>query len=309
METIALILFVVSAGNLALAWLVFRRSPKAQVNRVFAATALAVSVWTVTNALFQGTESVESATLWANVSYVSALVVAAALFHFSQIYPERIGRPRRMLPSWAAWGIWIAVVALSITPFIPHFVINHVELVPERRILTNAGLYPIAAFILVTVLAAMRSLVHSLALTHDRERMQARYALTGMTVTAAFGLVCNLILPLTGNYSLVWLGPGSSLIFVGCTVYSIIKEHLFDIRIIIHRSLFYGLLLAVIAAGYSVVESSLTDLLQHSQIGRELPILSQFGGAVAVSLFISPARKWLEKQLNRIIFRRRHRRL
>lgn len=304
MNSIAALLFFISVVNFVLAGLVFQRRPKAEINRVFAITALSVSAWTVTNALFQSTERVAAATLWANLSYVSALVVAASLFHFSQIYPQH-GDQRRVLTRRISWTLWAMAAVLCLTPFLPHFVINRVELIPERRILTNPGLYLIAAFIFATVLGAMRDLLRSLAVTQGRERMQARYVLTGMAVTAAFGLVCNLVLPLAGSYSLVWLGPASSIIFVGCAVYSIVKEKLFDIRIIIHRSVVYGLLLALTSGAYSAVEFGLTDVLQRSPAGDQHPLLSHIGGAIMVSICVNPVRKWLEKKVGRIIFRRR----
>lgn len=308
---IAILLFFISAVNFALACLVFGRRPKAEINRVFAVTALSVAAWTLTSALFQATDSVAFATLWANISYVSALVVTASLFHFSQIYPQqgenrKGSKAERQFSRRLAWGLWGVMALLCLTPFWPHLVINHVELMPERRILTNAGLYLIAAFIFATVLGAMHALLRSIVVTHGRERMQARYVLTGMAVTALCGLVCNLVLPLMGNYSLVWLGPASSIIFVGCAVYSIVKEHLFDIRIIIHRSLVYGLLLALIAGVYSAIEFGLTDILQRSSIGGGNPLLSHIGGAVIVSLGVNPVRKWLERELNKVIFRRKH---
>ncbi|MBV9468152.1 MAG: hypothetical protein JOZ57_02770 [Abitibacteriaceae bacterium] len=305
MESIATLLFIVSTVNLCLAGLVFWRRPQAEINRVFAVTASSVAAWTVTNALFQATESVAAATLWANISYVSALIVVASLFHFSQIYPAHGDHLHRRIAPHAAWGLWLVTIFCGIMPFLPHFVINHVELTPERRIITNPGFYLLALFIFATVLGAMRSLLRSLIVTHGKERMQARYVLTGMAVTAAFGLICNLVLPLLNNYSLVWLGPASSLVFVGCTVYSIIKERLFDIRIIIHRSLVYGLLLSIISGIYSAIEFGLTDLLQRSTTGNQHPLLANIGTAVLVSLCVQPVRKWLERQLDRMIFQRR----
>lgn len=69
-----------------------------------------------------------------------------------------------------------------------------------------------------------------------------------------------LALPLLSNYALVWAGPASSIIFVGCLVYSIAREKLFDIRIIIHRSMVYALL-SIISGAYSAIEFGLTDMM------------------------------------------------
>lgn len=312
MPTVALFLYLVSLVNLALAGVVFWRRPQAEVNRVFALTAFSVATWTLTNGIFQATDSTEGATLAANVSYLAALTVAASLLHFSQIFPQHPNRlgsnvpfAHRRLTTNATWTLWLVTVLLGILPFIPHFVIQSVELEPARRIVTNPGLYPIFAGVALAVLGAIRFLLQSLSATSGKERMQTRYVLTGMAVTAIIGLICNLVLPLLGNYSLVWLGPASSLVFVSSTVYSIVKEHLFDIRLVIKRTLVYSLLLAGIAGGYSAVEYVLKEALQGTTSGSVHPLVSNIGGAVVVSLFASPVRHWLEKRVDRLIFGRR----
>lgn len=306
MEAVALLLYIVSFINLALAGVVFLRRPRAEVNRVFALTAFSVAAWTFTNAVFQATDSLVVATLAANISYLSALIVAASLLQFSQIFPQHPNRPHRRMTAQAAWSLWIVTLVLGLTPFVPHFVIKAIELEPTRRILTNFGVYPILGFVLLAVLGAILFLLRSLAVTVGKERMQTRYVLTGMAVTALIGLMCNLALPLFGNYSLVWLGPASSLVFVGSSVYSIVKEHLFDIRLVIKRTLVYSLLLAGIAGGYSAVEYVLKEALQQTTSGTGHPLVTNIGGAIVVSLFASPVRRWLEKRVDALIFGRKH---
>lgn len=302
METVAFLLYSVALLNLALAGIVFARNPRAEVNRVFALTATAVSAWALTNAVFQATDSIGTATVSAQVSYISALLVASSLFHFSQIFPAHPDRPVRKLAGRVAWPLWIVAVGLCFTPFLPQLVIKAIELLPERRIVTDWGLYPIAAFIFATVLGAIRSLLHSMKVAHGKERMQARYVLAGMSVTATLGLICNLILPLANVYVLVWLGPASSLVFVASTVYSIVRERLFDIRIVIKRTLVYSLLLAGIAGGYSGIEFILKETLQQTSMGSGHSLITSIGGTMIVSLFVTPGRRWLEKKIDKLVF-------
>lgn len=112
---------------------------------------------------------------------------------------------------------------------------------------------------------------------------------------------------LQSSCSRLWLGPASSLFFVAFSVYAIIAEHLFDIRIIIKRTLLYSLLLAGIAAGYSGVEYLLTEALRYATSGSVYPWLTNIGGAVVVSFTVAPVRKWLEVRLNEMLFGRKAR--
>jgi hypothetical protein len=137
--------------------------------------------------------------------------------------------------------------------------IESVSISGNRSISTNAGIYGIATFMFVTSAWAFDRLLRQHKQLHSQTRSESLYVLTGSALTASIGLLCNLLLPLTDNYSLVWVGPASSLFFVGFIVYTIIAGHLFDIRVIIKRTLLYSMLLGGITAGYSAVEHVLTE--------------------------------------------------
>ena len=300
MNTVFLLLLIVTAANLVLALFVLWHHPKVEVNRVFALTALSVAGWTFTNAIFQQTASVATATQAAAFSYLSAVMLGASFLHFAWIFP------RRTAVSAAGksilWGIAILVGLLS---FVPGLVIQTVDISGNRSIVTSAGVSAIAVFMLVTSLWAFGSLLRQHTRLRGIARAQSGYVLTGSALTAVIGLICNLLLPLLGNYSLVWLGPTASLFFVGFIVYSIIAQHLFDIRIIIKRTLVYTILLTAIGAGYSIVETGLTEALRHAVQGFP-PWLANVGGAIAVSLCVAPVRDWLEGRLDDLLLGHRH---
>ena len=144
---------------------------------------------------------------------------------------------------------------------LPGAVIHGVDL-NSGRIATNSGVYLIALFMLVTSAIAFATFYLKQKRTRGVARDQARYVLTGSALTAAIGLLCNLLLPLGGNYAWVWLGPVGSLFFVGFSVYSIVAHHLFDIRLLIRRTLVYALLLSGLTAIFSVLVLGLTNALQ-----------------------------------------------
>lgn len=300
--TLYYVLIVVTAMNLGLGVLVVWHKPRAEVNRIFAVTTLSIAGWTFTNALFQATRSILVATTAAQLSYLSAIALAASFLHFAWTFPRRsnINDQAKLL----LWTLAIGVGSLS---FIPGAVIRGIDFAGPRSINTNPGIYAIALFMVVTSLWAFATFVGHLVDLNRVVRTQAHYVLTGSALTAVIGLICNLLFPLLHNYSYVWLGPTSSLFFVGFSVYAIVAHHLFDIRIIIKKSLVYGILLAAIGVGYHIIQSLLTDLLNRTQ-GDQHPLLANLGGAIIVSFLVDPVRRWLEEQLDRVIFRRRHHR-
>src|SRR5262249_39239710 len=133
-------------------------------------------------------------------------------------------------------------------------------------------------------------------------RQQALYVLCGSGLTALFGIIFNLGFPLFGDYRFVWLGPACTVFFVGGTVYSIVAHHLFDIRLVIKRTAVYSLLLAGISGGYSAVEYLLTELFNSVSHSPTSSLAANIAGAVIVSLCVSPARKWLERKIHRLLY-------
>lgn len=135
-------------------------------------------------------------------------------------------------------------------------------------------------------------------------REQSRYVLAGLGLATVSGLICNLLLPvLLHDYRLVWLGPASSLFFVAFSVYAIIAHHLFDIRLIIRKTLVYSLLVATVGAGYSLAEHSLTEFLKQFTENSDFAWIANIVGALVVAIFFAPLKQWLEKQVSRVIYK------
>lgn len=300
MDLAVLVLIVATIANAALGALVLLRHPKALANRLFALTVLATAGWTGTNALFQATDSHTIAMMAAQASSAASLVMSASFLHFSWVYPLRTQARRLRL-----FLLWTSALFLALLSFVPGAVDRSVEITDTHRILTGPGFYLVALFLFVNALAAFYSFVRHTVTLQDTLRDQALYVLTGAGVTALFGIIFNLGFPLFGDYRFVWLGPSFSVFFVGGTVYSIIAHRLFDIRLIIKRTVVYSLLLAGISAAYSGVQYLLTELFRSVSGGASTPLAANIAGAVVVSLCVNPLRKWLERRIHRLLYPRR----
>lgn len=297
-STIFLALLVVAVVNMALALVAFRASAK-EANRVFALTAASVALWTLTNALFRGATSPETALLWAQLSYGAALLTAASFLHFACVYPAYA---RRHVFSFVHRRL-LYVVALSIAAltFYPGAVIQGIDL-EKGRILTSSGVYLIALFLLASSAWAFGLFWRSQSKLEGKARAQARYVLYGSALTAVFGLSFNLLLPLAGNYHWVWLGPLSSLFFVGFCVYSIVTARLFDVRLLIRRTLVYSVLLAALAGAFAALEKGLEHLLSPF-LGRDNSFSTDLVAALLVGFAVDPLKRRLHRFVTGRLFR------
>ena len=82
--------------------------------------------------------------------------------------------------------------------------------------------------------------------------------------------------------------------------FSILKYHLYDIDLVINRTLVYGALTAIVASGYVLIVTALGAILPAE--GTLLPSLLATG--VIAALF-APLREWLQRGVNRLMFGRR----
>jgi len=303
MSGVVLVLLAATVVNLILALFVLANKPHAEVNRSFALTSLAVAGWTGTNALFQATNSVPVAMAAAEASSAAALLMSASFLHFSWVYPLRTHVSRISF-----YLLWLVALLLCLLSLWPGAVDRAVELAGIHRIITGVGFYLVALFLLLSTLAAFYGFARHTVTLHGSLREQALYVLTGAGVTALFGTIFNLLFPLFNDYRFVWLGPAFSVFFVGGTVYSIIAHHLFDIRIIIKRTLVYSLLLAGISGGYSAVEYLLTELFNSASNHATPSLAANIGGAIVVSLCVNPVRKWLERKIHQMLYPKASRR-
>ncbi len=285
-------LLVVAFINALLAFIVWRAARREE-NHVFAVVALSVALWTLTNALFRTAASVESAALWAQLSYGAALAAAATFLHFAWVYPRRRSSEHDVpgILKFALYGVG-GLVASSV--FAPEFVVRGIDL--EAGIIhTGSGIYGVAIFMVAAFVTALWRLLHSQRRLRGRARAQARYVLYGSALATALGLIFNLFLPLRGDYHWVYLGPLCSLFFVGFSAYSIVAHRLFDIRLLIRRTLVYTLLLAALTGAFAAFEKGMEHLL------RPLIGPDSFATDLMAALLVGFAVDPLKRQLHHLV--------
>jgi hypothetical protein len=105
-----------------------------------------------------------------------------------------------------------------------------------------------------------------------------------------------------------WLGTSAaslSLIGLGLLVYAVLGQRLFDIGFALNRTLVYGVVSFILLAGFGLAEWGVERLLPHAwHEGGAF-----FSAGIALALFLSfhRLRDWVEKHVERLLFRSWHR--
>ena len=135
-------------------------------------------------------------------------------------------------------------------------------------------------------------------------RLQIKYCLVGMFLTAGFGVGANLLLPMTGISRFNWLGPSLTVIYVGFATYSIVRHRLMDINIVLKKGTTYVLLLVLL-----FVPSCILILLFQKLINGHIHYL--FSGFVLfllllVAILFHRIKPQTEKVVEQLLFKNRY---
>lgn len=157
-------------------------------------------------------------------------------------------------------------------------------------------------YFIVTLIAYV-ALVRRYRKTVDHEKKRIRLLIGGLTFMILVNIVVNGILILFGNSELgPLLGVPSVFIFVLIVQFGIVKHRLFDVRLIVARSIAYLLSLGTIAAIYSLVIFGISDQIVGSS---STAIQQSFYVMVAIALAVTyqPLKRFFDRRTNNIFYR------
>ncbi len=150
--------------------------------------------------------------------------------------------------------------------------------------------------------------------TNPTKREQLKWIVFGIAVGIVTGIGVNLFLtlfevtnPSASNFLIVDMLTQTLSVLAQFTVpvavvFSILKYRLYDIELVINRSIIYGLLTVVLAVVFGVVLFGLQAAYRAITGQTNPPTLAVVVATVAVSSIFQPARKGLRRFVNRRIY-------
>lgn len=194
--------------------------------------------------------------------------------------------------------ITFAMVLLAIIPG----TISEVT-IKDGGLVVEAGIaYTIQTVLAVTIiLLSILTFVRRFKRFTISERLASYYLVAGMLIA----LICNLV---TGyifatDAAVQFLGPLSVFIMASLVAYSITKHKLFDIRLIVARSLAYLLTVSSLVGIYALAISALSNKLSS---GNKLQTSQQVLFTLMTLIFgfsLTPLKKFFDKLTNRLFYR------
>jgi hypothetical protein len=233
----------------------------------------------------------------------------AAVIFILLLYPTGRLISRRWLPvAWAvvAWGV-LGIPAAALAPEFanPAFWDPLGQGGGGGEFLAKAiesGAVIAASVMLTLIVLLMVSLV-SLAVRFRHARGIVRQQLKWLVYAMCLAMVVQLVPPLSWwtQGILPWLGNWGFPIAVAV---AILRYHLYDIDLLINRTLVYGLLTMLLGGLYAAMVLTLGQLA--GRVGADPPSWAVAGATLAVAALFQPARRRIQAVVDRRFNRRRY---
>ncbi|MGA2516877.1 MAG: ATP-binding protein [Thermodesulfobacteriota bacterium] len=290
-----LFLLIAFFGNFGLGFLVFLKSQAHKsINLIFSVLAWACAGWGLSLLIIY--LGGPTKLFWGRMAFATAGFIPVSFLSFAFLFPggRRNINARKLIP------FAIPALLFLVLSFTDQIVSSSG---PGPTALHYGPMHPLwsiylTGFIFLGFLLLIRTYRKAVGI----ERLQIKYCLVGMFLTAASGVSANLLLPMTGISTFTWLGPSCTVIYVGFAAYSIVRHRLMDINIVLKKGTTYFLLLALL-----FVPSFLLILVSQRVFFDKISYL--FSAVIVALLFLITIlfyriKPQTEKAVEQILFKR-----
>lgn len=298
-----IILSVVTIINLAIVWIIASQSWRISVNRYFILAVSGVILWSIGTLLLIGGQTIEMASVGRVLFLVAPMYTIFFLALFAAVFPRYNGRPFT-LPNvilgilcvlFSAYALWEPSALLP--DIFLRSPLNDIRV--GQLMYSVYTLYYNIAF-LITFSQFMMHLRHA----RGHQHQQVFYVFIGTLLSAGVSLLTNLIMPIFGNTDLIWVGPTSTLFYVGSVSFSIVKHQLFDIKLAAVRSITYIAVLgtlSIIYYAFAYVLSVLIIRAGNSALTEISPV--NIVTALVLAFLFQPVKTFFDRWTNSIFYR------
>ena len=290
------------AVNLLLGLFVLRSNPQKRVNQSFFVFMLAVVAWIILNAAADTASTNAANLILSRMTMAAAAAIPWALYLFATLFPDT--------------DYINSKFALLIT--IPFVIISYLSVGTNLIIQSSAqhsgvtdvhfGSFSIlyAAYFGIYTVTAFVSLLRKYRIAKGVSRLQIQYLLFGFGLSIISGSVTNLILPVGFNiFAISSFGPVTTTFILVLTSYSILANHLFDIRVIIRRTIVYSILLITLFSAYSLILFLFAQVFNFQSSGNVSLILN-FLATLAIGFSFDPLRRILQERTDKFLYRKEY---
>ncbi len=293
---------IVAIINLSLGLLTWSRGKKTPVNVVFFTLIVFIVLWTLSNATADYFAEVAlnpaASAFYTKITIALGSLIACIFYFFAHLFP----RTKLTLKPVATVIVSIATIIVTVLALATTTIVQAVTLHPVEVVTGSLYLLFILQFSLLFLIAFYR-LIKKYRQSRGVEKSQIQYLFLGTFTTALFATFTNVILPIinealrTSRY-----GPYFTIFLVGFTAYAIIAHQLFDVRVIIKRTVVYSGLLLFAVLVYSMIVFFFATILGEQESFTLRTFIINLLAAGVIAFGFEPIRQFLVKVTDKYLF-------
>ncbi|MFH1366550.1 MAG: histidine kinase N-terminal 7TM domain-containing protein [Patescibacteria group bacterium] len=218
------ILIPIAILEFALGLYMIFRKPRSAVSVSFAIFCFSVALWVFSNGFGFIATSKMFQWFWWNLTFPAASAIASVFLFFSWVFPYK----SKDIKIRDYILIITPTVFFSITLIFTDWFIKDIDYTKYPPQFVFGFLFHIfAIFFLIFWIGAFINLVLKYRKSDGIHRWQLKYLIWGVAFSSIFGMATNLLLPWVMHlitFSYDFIGPGSSIIWLGMVSYIIWKK-------------------------------------------------------------------------------------
>lgn len=297
---------LISLALVGLGGFTLARNTKSPINRSFAAFALVMAVWVVANFIGANFKTSHFSPFFIYMDLALGPWLSYAFWWFTYKLLLQVRRDHHALFTRASLALLAAVSSALV---IAGGVIR-LDQTQQGAVDLNYGplydVYSVALLLLAGI--GVVNLIRAKRASRMLQRAQIVIVLWAGSMAAIFLLVANIVVPQITDTESVNLAAGNLsylglVFFIAFVAYAIIKHRLFDIRLIVARSVAYAMVLTVLVGLYVLASIAISEVLSiGDQVAISERVLYIFLAILAALVFPS-LKKFFDRVTNHLFYR------
>ncbi|MFH1709482.1 MAG: ATP-binding protein [bacterium] len=291
-----LVPFNVILAAVALGFYILFLNIKNEINRSFFALSLCLALWMYAALNFAYSTSLLDAIYWGKLAFVGPILIPSIFYFFTSVFPRKI----KKLSSYQMGLMFILpLAALAVLP---------TDLILKGVVFTDGypspvfgmGYNLIIAYFLAYVGYGVANMIGKYNAFVGAEKMQSRYLLLGVSLSAVFASITSIVLPWIGESKLVAHGPLFTIMFIVTCAYAIGVARLLSIEFMMQKGLIHLLISTILTMLYLLVGfisgQSPTAIFEHKTL------IAAMLFALFASLIYQPVYGFIQKYSDRLFY-------
>lgn len=299
--TIALIVVIVS--NTLLGLFVLSRDFRKKTNLLFVILTFLLVAWVSLNFSVDYLKTEYAQLLASRFSFAVGFTLIFAVWLFTMHFPQRL-QNRKIQRTFAKLITPIIVGITAATPYIAEGVVRREE-AQITDVITGPlyGLYILSALIFLFFVATNIYASYHTKGTSTASRQQIIYVAAGILITFVWSMITTTIWPLiSGNWEVAQLGIVGTLFLTGFIAVAIVKHKLFDIRLIVARTVGYILSISAIGILYGAIIFGASSTILGNTSFSALQRLFFVVSALFIAFTFQPIKRFFDRISNKFFY-------